>query len=74
MQTLPIRYEKRYELPYFSEISTGGSRQLFPSLNALIFGQVYDDRELIEEGCQELAVELEETHGALASCLISMVE
>jgi aminoglycoside 2''-phosphotransferase len=35
-------------------------RQLFPPLNALIFGQVYDDRELVEEGCQELAVELEE--------------
>jgi aminoglycoside 2''-phosphotransferase len=33
-------------------------RQLFPPLNALIFGQIYDDRELVEAGCQELAVEL----------------
>ncbi len=39
-------------------------RQLFPPLNALIFGQVYDDRELVEEGCQELAVELEEARRA----------
>jgi len=35
-------------------------RQLFPPLNALIFGQVYDDPELVEEGCQDLAVKLEE--------------
>lgn len=35
-------------------------RQFFPPLNALIFGQVYDERELVEEGCQELAVALEE--------------
>jgi aminoglycoside phosphotransferase (APT) family kinase protein len=39
-------------------------RQLFPPLNALLFGQVYDDRELVEEGCQALAVELEEARGA----------
>ncbi len=39
-------------------------RQLFPPLNALIFGQVYDERELVEEGCQALAVALDEAQGA----------
>lgn len=39
-------------------------RQLFPPLNALIFGQVYDDWELVEEGREDLAAELEEARGA----------
>jgi aminoglycoside 2''-phosphotransferase len=39
-------------------------RQLFPPLNALIFGQVYDDRELVEEGREELAVALDEARRA----------
>jgi aminoglycoside 2''-phosphotransferase len=34
-------------------------RQLFPPLNALIFGQVYDKPELVEEGREALAVALE---------------
>jgi aminoglycoside 2''-phosphotransferase len=41
-------------------------RQLFPPLNALIFGQVYDDGELVEEGREELAVALDQARG---SCL-----
>jgi len=35
-------------------------RQLFPPLNALIFGQVYDEPELVEEGREELAAALDE--------------
>jgi aminoglycoside phosphotransferase (APT) family kinase protein len=35
-------------------------RQFFPPLNALIFGQVYDDQDLVEEGRHDLVVELEE--------------
>jgi aminoglycoside 2''-phosphotransferase len=34
--------------------------QLFPPLNALIFGGVYDEPELAEEGREELAVALDE--------------
>ncbi len=39
-------------------------RQLFPPLNALIFGQVYDERELVDEGREALAVALDEARGA----------
>jgi len=39
-------------------------RQLFPPLNALIFGQVYDEPELVEEGREALAVALDEARWA----------
>jgi len=39
-------------------------RQLFPPLNALIFGQVYDEPELVEEGREALAAALDEARGA----------